>query len=67
MLRKWNSFSKVTQASKDQSSLLPEAELFSADCRDFARAYGLLHVWHSSCFLGKRVGPVRISHPRRSA
>lgn len=73
-LREWNGFSKVTQASKDQSSLLPKAELFSADCRDrvfqrrFAPAYGLLSTSGTAAvFLGKQVGPVGISHPRRSA
>lgn len=65
VLREWNGFSKVTQASKDQSSLLPEAELFSADCRDrmfqrlFAPACGLLRVWHSSCVFRKEGGARR--------
>lgn len=73
VLREWNGFSKVTQASKDQSSLLPEAELFSADCRDrvfqrlFAPAYGLLSVWHSSCFFRKEGGACRDFPPEEGS
>lgn len=62
VLREWNGFSKVTQASKDQSSLPPKAELFSADCRDhvfqrlFAPAYGLLSTSGTAAVFFRKAG-----------